>query len=81
MNICKKGDGWMKIKTFVAKCVIAVSAEVLAFPAKNNLKGGSRMLLQSWRIRISPDCTDIVEAGLVVPMFLPSPFTPLFLIC
>ena len=71
----------MKIKTFVVECVVTVSADVLASPAENNLRGGSRMMLQSWTLRISPDYMAVVEVDLVGSPFLPSPTAPLFLIC
>lgn len=71
----------MKIKTFVTKCVVAVSADVLASSPENTLRGGSRMMLQSWSLRISPDFMNAVEVGLVGSQFLLSPPTPLFLIC
>ena len=71
----------MKIKTFVVEWVVTVSADVLASPAENNLTGGSRMMLQSWTLRISPDYMAVVEVDLVSSPFLPSPPAPLFLIC
>lgn len=70
----------MTIKTIVAECVVAVSADVLASYPENNLRSGSRMMLQSWNLRISPNCIDVVEVVLVGSPFLPSPH-PLFLIC